>query len=192
MPPDGADKGAGRETTRIRRLRRHLADLRKRSPAGRRFRDGLEHALMSSAAAFAAYLPTQALGLREGFWAAITAIAVVQAEFGATRTTARDQFVGAAIGGAIGVAVVLIAGQTIVSYLLAAALSVLAAWMLNVASAARLAGITATIILLVPHPGTSAQQMMLSRVFEVGWGVSVAIAVVWLAERLDPRRPTSD
>jgi len=25
-------------------------------------------------------------------------------------------------------------------------------------------------------------------VFEVGWGVSVAIAIVWLAERLDPRR----
>jgi len=144
---------------------------------------------MSTVAALAAYLPTQALGLREGFWAAITAIAVVQTEFGATRTTARDQFVGAAIGGVIGVAVVLATGQHIASYGLAAGLSVLCAWLLNVATAARLAGITATIILLVPHPGTSAERMMLSRVVEVGWGVAVAIAVVWLVERFDPRRP---
>ncbi|MBD3844679.1 FUSC family protein [Bosea sp. SSUT16] len=189
MEPAPADKGAGRESRRIRRLRGYLAELRKRLPVRRRLADGLEHALMSTVAALAAYLPTQALGLREGFWAAITAMAVVQTEFGATRTTARDQFVGAAIGGVIGVAVVLTTGQHIVSYAIAAGLSVLAAWLLNVATAARLAGITATIILLVPHPGTTAQVMMLSRVFEVGWGVSVAIVIVWLAERLDPRRP---
>jgi hypothetical protein len=33
---------------------------------------------------------------REGFWAEIPAIAVVQTEFEAIRTTARDQFIGAA------------------------------------------------------------------------------------------------
>lgn len=190
MEPGAApEKGSARESRRIRRLRQYLNDLRKRLPIGRRLADGVEHALMSTAAALAAYLPTQALGLREGFWAAITAIAVVQTELGATRTTARDQFVGAAIGGIIGVAVVLTTGQHVVSYALAAGLSVLCAWLVNVATAARLAGITATIILLVPHPGASVQQMMLSRVVEVGWGVTVAIAVVWLAGWLDPRRP---
>lgn len=186
MEPAGAVKGVRRESKRIRRLRGYLAVLRKRLPLGQRVRDGVEHALMSTAAALAAYLPTQVLGLREGFWAAITAIAVVQTEFGATRTTARDQFVGAAIGGVIGLAVVLTTGQHIASYAIAAGLSVLVAWLLNVATAARLAGITATIILLVPHPGTPVEQMVLSRVFEVGWGVSVAIAIVWLAEKLDP------
>ncbi|WP_291550102.1 FUSC family protein [Bosea sp. (in: a-proteobacteria)] len=179
--------GGRRESGRIRRLRQMLRDLGKRVPVSQRFRDGLEHAAMSTAAALAAYLPTQALGLREGFWAAITAISVVQSEFGATRTTARDQFVGAAIGGVIGVAVVLVTGQTLLSYALSAGLSVLCAWLFNVASAARLAGITATIILLVPHPGTSAQHMMLSRVTEVSWGVTVAIAIVWLVARLDRR-----
>ena len=57
----------------------------------------------------------------------------------------------------------------------------------DVIGTARLAGITATIILLVPHPGTSAQHMMLSRISEVSWGVTVAIAIVWLAARLTRR-----
>lgn len=187
MPAE--DSGAARGgTTRIRRLGDALVTLQKRLTPRQRLRDGAEHAAMSTAAALLAYLPTQVLGLREGFWAAITAIAVVQSESGATRSTARDQFVGAAIGGVIGIAVVLVTGQHIVSYALAVPLSVLAAWMLNASSAARLAGVTATIILLVPHPGESAVEMMLSRVFEVGWGVTVAIAVVGVAERLDSRR----
>jgi uncharacterized membrane protein YgaE (UPF0421/DUF939 family) len=181
------ERGTRDDSQRIRRLRARLAELRKRLPPRQRLRDGIEHGVMSTAAALAAYLPTQALGLREGFWAAITAIAVVQTEFGATRTTARDQFAGAAIGGLIGVAVVLMTGQHLASYALAVMLSMVAAWLLNVASAARLAGITATIILLVPHAGT-AQAMMLSRVLEVGWGVTIAILVVWLAGLIDPRR----
>lgn len=171
---------------RIRRLGTRLSDLTKRLPLQQRLRDGLQHGVMSTSAALAAYLPTQALGLREGFWAALTAIAVVQTEFGATRLTARDQFVGAAIGGAIGVAVVLTTGQHLASYALAVVLSMVVAGLVNVASAARLSGITATIILLVPHQGT-AQAMMLSRVFEVGWGVCAAIGVVWLFGRLGRR-----
>lgn len=171
---------------RIRRLRTRVQDLAKSLPTERRLRDGVEHGIVATIAAILAYLPTQALGLQEGFWAAITAIAVTQMEIGATRTMARDQFVGAAIGGAIGVVVILVTGQHLASYALAVLLAILAAWLLNVATAARLAGITATIILLVPHRGT-AEAMMLSRVFEVGWGVCVAISVVWLASRLDPR-----
>lgn len=51
------------------------------------------------------------------------------------------------------------------------------------ASASRLAGVTATIILLVPHAG-SPESTFVSRVAEVGWGVCVAVAIVWLAGRL--------
>jgi uncharacterized membrane protein YccC len=55
----------------------------------------------------------------------------------------------------------------------------LACWLLKISTAARLAGSTATIIMLVPHAG-SAARMMLYRVAEVGWGVAVAIVVVWV------------
>lgn len=175
---------ADRDTSRIRWLRDQVTRLHKRLPLRRRFASGLAHGIMSSVAAIAAYLPTQLLGLQEGFWAAITAVAVAQTEFGATRSTARDQFTGAAIGGLIGLAAYLTLGPSVPTYALGVVLAILACWLLNVASACRLSGITATIILLVPHLGP-VERMAGSRVLEVGWGVSVAIVTVWLVTRVN-------
>ncbi|MFD6321255.1 FUSC family protein [Methylorubrum thiocyanatum] len=175
---------ADRDTSRIRWLRDQVTRLHKRLPLRRRFAGGLAHGIMSSVAAIAAYLPTQLLGLQEGFWAAITAVAVAQTEFGATRSTARDQFTGAAIGGLIGLAAYLTLGPSVPTYALGVVLAILTCWLLNVASACRLAGITATIILLVPHLGP-VERMAGSRVLEVGWGVSVAIVTVWLVTRVN-------
>jgi hypothetical protein len=72
-----------------------------------------------------------------------------------------------------------VAGQHLPAYVVSLVLSVLACWLLNVSTAARLAGSTATIIMLVPHTG-SVGWMLLSRVAEVGWGVAVAITIVWV------------
>ncbi|WP_173390179.1 FUSC family protein [Methylorubrum extorquens] len=177
---------ADRDTSRIRWLRDQVTRLRKRLPLRRRFSGGLAHGVMSAVAAIVAYLPTQVLGLREGFWAAITAVAVAQTEFGATRSTARDQFTGAAIGGLIGLAAYLTLGPSLPTYAATVVLAILACWLVNVASACRLAGITATIILLVPHLGP-VERMAGSRVLEVGWGVCVAIGTVWLVTRLNRR-----
>jgi len=156
---------------------------RIRIAVGQRLPHGLEHGVMSAVAGLAAYLPTHALGIEEAFWSAITAVAVVQTEYGAAQSTGRDQFVGAAIGGSIALAMVFLTGERIWTYALAVMLSILICWLLDIASAARLAGTTATIILLVPHTG-SPQQIMFARVSEVAWGVSVAIATVWLATKL--------
>jgi uncharacterized membrane protein YgaE (UPF0421/DUF939 family) len=139
---------------------------------------------ISAFAAVAAYLPTHALGLKEGFWSSITAISVVQTEFQATQTTARDQFIGAAVGGAVAVGASMAMGeQNLFVYAGAIVISMLVCWALNVATASRLAGSTATIILLVPHSG-SAQHMYGARLAEVGWGLCVAIGIVWLAARV--------
>jgi uncharacterized membrane protein YccC len=175
-----------RDRTRIGRLADQLARLQKRLPFGRRLTRGGAHGVMSAIAAVIAYLPTQTLGLNEGFWAAITALAVAQTEFGAARSVARDQFVGAALGGVIGLGIYLAAGPGITSYMAAVLLSIITCWLVKVASAARLAGITATIILLVPHVGTP-QRMLASRVFEVGWGICAAIGTVWAVTRINRR-----
>lgn len=148
-----------------------------------RLRGGAEQGFLSTISALTAYVPVQALGMKEGFWGAITAVAVLQTEFKATKSTARDQFSGAAIGGFVSIVVLFTHGESLTSYALAVFLSLLACWLMNVASAARLAGVTATIILLVPH-ATSAQSMLISRVSEVAWGISVSVAIVWLEERL--------
>lgn len=181
-----ADRQVDRDVGRIRWLRGQVVRLTKRLPLRRRFSRGLAHGLMSAFAAVAAYVPTQILGLREGFWAAITAVAVAQTEFGATRTTARDQFTGAAIGGGVGLSAYLGLGPSLWTYAAAVVLATLACWLVNVASACRLAGITATIILLVPHVGP-VERMAGSRVVEVGWGVCVAIATVWIVTRAGRR-----
>jgi uncharacterized membrane protein YccC len=120
--------------------------------------------------------------LQEGFWASITAIAVVQTEWSAARTSARDQFAGAAIGGSISACIVILAGQHLWAYVVAVIASMVACFLFKVTGAARLSGSTATIILLVPHRG-SVESMMVSRILEVGWGVVVAIATVWLVNR---------
>jgi uncharacterized membrane protein YgaE (UPF0421/DUF939 family) len=166
-------------TARLSRFSRYL-------PPKDRIIGGLAQGLMSVMAALIAYLPTKALGLQEGFWSAITAVAVVQTELSATTSSARDQFAGAAIGGVVSAVVVTVAGEHLASYALAMLLSMLACWVFNVASAARLSGSTATIIVLVPHKG-SVEWMMLSRITEVGWGVAVGIMVVWLANRVEKR-----
>jgi uncharacterized membrane protein YgaE (UPF0421/DUF939 family) len=160
-----------------------LARLSTRLPPRAKIIGGFAQGLMSASAAILAYLPTKPLGLQEGFWGSITAIAVVQNELSTTRNSARDQFVGAAIGGMVSAAIVYLAGQSLAAYALAVVLSMAACWLLNVSSAARLAGSTATIIALVPHHGTVGG-MMASRIAEVGWGVAVGIAVVWTWNRV--------
>ncbi|HXC09639.1 MAG TPA: hypothetical protein VNV61_11985, partial [Steroidobacteraceae bacterium] len=73
--------------------------------------------------------------------------------------------------------------------------SMLVCWLLNRSSAARLAGSTSTMILLVPHTGSVAT-MMFSRIAEVGWGVAIGVAVVWVVNRVEKtvraRRGTAD
>jgi uncharacterized membrane protein YgaE (UPF0421/DUF939 family) len=171
------------DSAQLAQLATRLNELRKAVPLLRRIAAGAHYGVITACAAVLAYLPTRVLGLKEGFWGAITAIGVVQTEYRATRTTARDQFVGAAVGGVIAVGASLLTGLSLVVYAAALILAMLSCWALNVANAGRLAGITATIVLLVPHTG-SAEHMFLSRLGEVGWGVCVAIFVVWLAGRL--------
>jgi uncharacterized membrane protein YgaE (UPF0421/DUF939 family) len=163
-----------------------LAALRKQLPLERRVAAGAHHGLISAVAALLAYLPTRPLGLQEGFWSAITAVSVVQTEIQATATTARDQIVGAALGGIVSVCAALAFGTHLIVYASAIVLSMVVCWSLNVGSASRIAGSTATIILLVPHTG-SPQRMLVSRLTEVAWGLCVALAIVWVAGRLPAR-----
>lgn len=65
-------------------------------------------------------------------------------------------------------------------------LAILVCWLLDIASAARLGGITSVIIFLVPHQG-STLRMAASRIGEVGWGVLMAIVVVWLSAKVRQR-----
>jgi uncharacterized membrane protein YccC len=190
MPPAQSHAPADHfspDRARLSDLNLSLASLRRALPLPRRLAAGAHHGAISACAALLAFLPAHAIGLKESFWSAITAISVAQTEFQATRTTARDQFMGAAVGGLTGLCTFFALGQSLIVYAVAVVLAMLACWAMNVASASRLAGITATIILLVPHVG-SPLSMFVSRIVEVGWGVCVAVATVWVAGRLPAAR----
>ena len=148
---------------------------------------GMRQACISLVAAFAAYLPAHLVGLTQAFWSAITAIAVAQAKFRDTESAARKQFTGAAVGGAIALCLISAFGDHLIVYAVAVVLAIIACWLLTVGDASQLAGITATIILLVPHTGTPGR-MLAARLSEVTWGVCVGIVVVFLEERLVPLR----
>jgi uncharacterized membrane protein YgaE (UPF0421/DUF939 family) len=150
---------------------------------GQRFLMGLRQGGVSVVAAILAYFPSHMVGLQQPFWSAITAIAVAQMEFQTTRAIARRQFTGAAIGGAIGLGMILGFGDNLLAYACAIVLAVLVCWLLNVGDASQLGGITATIIMLVPHSG-APQSILFSRLSEVGWGVGVGLAVAWAVDRL--------
>ena len=148
-----------------------------------RFLMGSRQGAVSVVAAFFAYVPAHLIGLQQAFWSAITAISVAQMEFHATRSIAQKQATGAAIGGAVGLSF----GDQLWVYAAAVMLAVLVCWLLNVGDASQLGGITATIIMLVPHTG-SPETLLVSRLSEVGWGVCVGIAIAWAVDKLAHRQ----
>jgi uncharacterized membrane protein YgaE (UPF0421/DUF939 family) len=168
--------------------------LHEASPLLRRIAAGARGGIIAAVAAVAAYLPVEFLQLKQGIWAAIAAIAAVQSEFQSTRSTARDQCLGAAVGGVAGLFGFHLPFEHLSMYAATVLTSMVICSALNVTSASRLSAITATIVFLVPHTDQSAWNAVLSRVSMVGWGVGVAVATVWLAARLRLRskQPAAD
>lgn len=148
---------------------------------------GLMMAVKVLAASLLSYAIGRALHTEQAFWAAITAIAVTQPHFGDTRGAARDRCLGTAIGAVAGLLGLWVGGSgEILSFSLALGLVTLACWTAGAGPAARLGGITATIVLLVPSQGPS-WEIAFYRLGEVALGTICAIAVGWLASFIETR-----
>jgi uncharacterized membrane protein YccC len=156
------------------------------SPTRERLGAGIRQALMTAAAAWISYASSSLIGLREGFWAAISAIVVMQADLGSTESSARDRFIGTAIGGLIGWACALYWHGHLWIYALAVGLTIFGCWLAEVSTAGRLAAVTVTVIVLIPQSET-IWRIALFRSLEVSWGIAVAIAIAWTGSKL--RRP---
>jgi uncharacterized membrane protein YccC len=140
---------------------------------------GLRQALMTAAAAWISYETTKRVGLREGYWAAISSIVVMQANLEDTRHSARDRFIGTAIGGVI--AWICAAGWHghVWIYALAVAVTVFCCWVADVSNAGRLAAVAVTVIVLIPRD-EAIWQVAVFRFLEVSWGIAVAVGIVYL------------
>lgn len=160
--------------------------LRQALPPRTRLVIGLTHALHAVLAASLGCFAAFGLGLGQGFWAAITAISVSQANYTEVRNSSRDQFVGAMIGGLIGMGAATLGHDHYLAYVLAVIVGMMLCSAFNLGAAGRISGITTTIIMLVPHSG-AFWQFALFRLGEVTLGAVAALLVSWVFDTLERR-----
>lgn len=145
-------------------------------PPADRLRAGLLMAVQAVCSASLAYGTGLLLHTQDAFWAAMTAISVVQHSYVDTEHLARDQLIGALVGGLCGLIAALYGGGHYYVYASAIVVAVVFSWSINIGSAARLAATTATILLLVPA-GNSPWHVALLRFGEVAIGTLSALLV---------------
>jgi uncharacterized membrane protein YccC len=144
---------------------------------GGRITGGLRQALMTAGAAWISYVSTNRLGLDEGYWAAISAIVVMQANLDETRHSALDRFIGTAIGGVIAWACALGWDGHVWIYAAAVGVTVFCCWIAGVSNAGRLAAVAVTVIVLIPRD-EPIWKVAFFRFLEVSWGIAVAVGMV--------------
>jgi uncharacterized membrane protein YgaE (UPF0421/DUF939 family) len=156
------------------------------TPTRTRLAAGTRQALLTAAAAWVSYETSSLIGLREGYWAAISAIVVMQSDLTDTQNSGRDRFIGTIVGGLIGWGCGACWHQQGWVYALSVALTIFACWAINISNAGRLAAVTVSIIVLIPliEP---IWRVALFRFLEVSWGIAVALAVVFLAAWIERR-----
>lgn len=176
----------GEHHRRLGLLANELEQLRRTLPQRDRLIAGLAQALRVALAASLSYLATRELGLEQGYWAVMTAISVSQTSFAEVRNSSRDQFIGAMLGGLIGMLAAVLGHDNYLAYVFALMLGTMVCWLSNLGAAGRISGTTTTIIMLVPHAG-SFWQFALMRLGEVTLG-AIAALLVTLAFNVLERR----
>ncbi len=138
----------------------------------------LIHAAKTALAAALCWWLALHFGLHDGYWGAISAIIVLQSNFGSTITASRDRILGTVIGALLGFSFSLF-GALPWNYVLAVFAAVILCGLLGLRSSSRLAGVTITIVMLVQKTG-SHWTVALDRVGQVVLGIVVALGVATL------------
>ena len=135
----------------------------------------LIHATKTALSAALCWWIALRFGVHDGYWGAISAIIVLQSNFGATIGASRDRILGTMIGAAFGFAFSLF-GVLPWNYILAVLSAVILCGLLGLRNSSRLAGVTISIVMLVQTTG-SHWLLALHRVGEVFLGIIVAVIV---------------
>ena len=135
----------------------------------------LIHAVKTALAAALCWWIAMLFGLHDGYWGAISAIIVLQSNFGATISASRDRILGTLIGALLGFSFTEF-GVLPWNYILAVLAAVIICGLLGLRSSSRLAGVTITIVMLVQRGG-SHWTVALDRVLEVFLGIVVAVLI---------------
>jgi|ERR1022692_1995960 uncharacterized membrane protein YgaE (UPF0421/DUF939 family) len=142
-------------------------------------RDSVVDSVRTALAAVAAMLLARLLKMPEYYWAPISTIVIIQSTI-PPRTLGWQRFVGTALGAVVGAALATFFHPSALVYGMGILLCGVLAWLLRVGGAYRFAGITLSIILLIPR--TRAPWLVgWHRFLEVSLGIAVALLVttVW-------------
>jgi len=114
--------------------------------------------------------------LPEGYWAAISALIVMQSNVGATLTASRTRLAGTAVGAIVGGLFAALFGANILAFALAVMIAFFVCDSLRLAESQRLATVTVAIIMLIGRT-SSAWIVALHRFSEVALGILIALLV---------------
>jgi uncharacterized membrane protein YccC len=138
--------------------------------------DALRYPFRAAVAATLALAGVELLGLPSGFWAPLSALAVLQAQIGASLAASRNYLIASATGVVVGAAIVSMAGASLpaagVGVFLIAALAM--AMRLPPAGAAIAAGVVPVLVLSVSG---SPWQYGVYRLLDIAIGLGAAILV---------------
>lgn len=143
----------------------------------------LTQAITTSLAAVLSLWLADLCQLPQPYWAAISAIIVMQSDLGALEATSVNRLIGTAIGALVGAIAVSLVGFQLWSFALAIAAAILLSAVIGRWETHRFAGVTVSIVMLVAHQG-SPWVVGLHRFLEVSFGICVAFAIGLAASKL--------
>jgi uncharacterized membrane protein YccC len=138
--------------------------------------ENAKQAIKTAIAGVAAMYMTQLFHLPEGYWAAISALIVMQSNVGATLSASRTRLAGTAVGAVVGGAFVALWGANILGFGLAVTIAFFVCTELHLAESQRLATVTVAIIMLVSRT-SAAWVIALHRFTEVTLGILIALVI---------------
>jgi hypothetical protein len=138
--------------------------------------ESAKQAIKTAVAGLISLYLTTIFQLPQGYWAAITALIVMQSNVGATLNASRTRLAGTAVGAVVGGVFVGMFGMSALGFALAVTIAFFVCDLLHLAESQRLATVTVAIIMLIPHT-SAAWVIALHRFTEVALGILVALAV---------------
>jgi uncharacterized membrane protein YgaE (UPF0421/DUF939 family) len=139
------------------------------------------HSIRTAVAAVGSLLIARFCRLPESYWAAVTAIVIMQSTLGAAWTVSKQRFVGTALGAAMGALLTPYAAQNVAAFGAGEfVLGLICALLCIGRNAFRYAGITLAIVMLVAR-AEPAWMIAIHRFLEISVGIVVGLLLtaVW-------------
>ena len=135
-----------------------------------------KHGIKTAIAAGICLALVRVFRFSQGYWACVATIVVMQSETAATLTASRDRLVGTALGALLGWGAASLWHGHLIVYAVVVLICMVVPEAIGLKTAGRLAGVTASIVLLVPN--TVPHWMVArDRFLEVSFGILVTLVV---------------